>query len=130
MLKGILLGTLMLCLVNLAHAGDAGKGPCAKDREALCGSVEAGEGRILKCMADNKDKLSAECKEHHEKMKEHRADMKEACQEDVQKHCADVKGGHGRIMKCMHKNEEKLSEGCKAEIKSMKENRKKMRKGA
>jgi hypothetical protein len=34
---------------------------CSADLETLCGTVERGEGRILQCVNQNAEKLSAEC---------------------------------------------------------------------
>ncbi|UXR63763.1 cysteine rich repeat-containing protein [Bdellovibrio bacteriovorus] len=117
--------TVMLCFGMMSHAEEATSNACAKDRETLCGNVEPGAGRMMKCMRDNKDKLSAECKAHHAKMKSHMKAVKEACHDDVEKVCGDVQGGKGRIIKCMHDNKDKLSESCKAEMASGR----KMRKG-
>lgn len=117
--------TVMFCFGLVSHAEEGHSNACAKDRETLCGNIEPGEGRIMKCMRDNKDKLSTECKAQHEKMKSHMKGVKEACHDDVEKICGDVKAGKGRIIKCMHENKDKLSEGCKAEM----ETGKKMRKG-
>lgn len=99
------------------------QGPCAKDRETLCGNVEKGEGRIMKCMHDNMDKVSAECKAHMEKMKEHMKEAHEACADDVQFVCGGIKPGRGAIMKCLKENKDKLSEGCKAELEKGKKHR-------
>jgi hypothetical protein len=35
---------------------------CEADVKALCAGVERGERRIAKCLRDNQDKVSAECK--------------------------------------------------------------------
>lgn len=127
-----LLVTLMLGFSTFAfadkHGHGGGDGPCAKDREAYCADVEHGEGRMMKCMQDNADKLSAECKAHQAKAKEAMKDVKEACHADAEKFCADVKPGRGRMMKCMKKHKDELSEACKAEVASAKEMRKKSRK--
>lgn len=93
-----------------------GSGPCAKDRGALCAGIDSGDGKIFKCLQDNKDKLSAECKAHQEKMKEHYKEIKEACSDDVEKFCGEIKPGKGRIMKCMRQHKEELSSACKAEM--------------
>ncbi|WP_295905332.1 cysteine rich repeat-containing protein [uncultured Bdellovibrio sp.] len=111
--------------LSMAHE----EGPCAKDRETLCAGVEHGGGAIAKCMKENKDKVSGECKAHMEKMKGHMKEMKEACHDDVEKFCADVKPGKGHMMKCMKEHKEELSASCKEEVASAKEMRKKARKG-
>jgi hypothetical protein len=38
-------------------------GECRADIESLCAGVQAGEGRIAQCLADNEAKLSARCTE-------------------------------------------------------------------
>jgi hypothetical protein len=37
-----------------------------------------------------------------------------ACRDDVQKFCADVQPGEGRIIKCLKLHENELSSGCRA----------------
>ena len=37
-------------------------GECQKDLEAYCGDVQAGQGRLLKCLEANEDKLSDRCR--------------------------------------------------------------------
>ena len=68
-------------------AAAAGGGACAADVAQLCSGVEHGDGRIAKCLRDNKDKVSAECKANHEKMKAAFKEVKEACHDDVEKFC-------------------------------------------
>lgn len=123
MAKLITICTLFFCVGSLSQATENKhhEGPCAKDRETLCGNIEPGEGRIMKCMQDNKDKASAECKAHmKEKMNAHFKGVKEACHGDAEKFCADVKHGEGRMMKCMKEHHNELSNGCKQEVENMK----------
>lgn len=134
--KLITVCAFVLCMGSVVQANDddkSGQGPCAKDRETLCANMEPGEG-LMKCMMENKEKFSAECKEHHEKMREQRKEnlkgIKEACHGDAEKFCGDIKHGKGRIMKCMKSHKEDLSEGCKQEVESMKEKHKKNRKAS
>ena len=107
---------LLVCLAfsgGVFAADDIAKAPCKADMEKLCVGIEPGDGRMMKCMADNEDKLSAECKSKRAEMKDKMADAREACDADIQKFCADVKGGKGRIMKCLKKHSAELSPACK-----------------
>lgn len=99
------------------------EGPCAKDREKLCANVEKGEGRVMKCLKDNADKLSPECKAHREEMKASMKKMKESCHADAEKLCGDKKAGHGEKMRCMKENKEKLSHACQERMKAMKDHK-------
>lgn len=47
---------------NAAKKLNAFVGACQADVEMLCSKVAIGEGRILKCLEDNKEKVSANCK--------------------------------------------------------------------
>ena len=98
---------------------------CKKDMETLCAGVEPGEGRLRKCMMENKDKFSTECKAQHEKMKEAMKDVHEACHDDAEKFCGDVKKGRGRMIKCMKEHKDEVSQSCKDEMMKVKETRKK-----
>lgn len=108
----------LLFVLSLSFAVHANEGPCAKDRETYCGNVEQGEGRVMKCMEDHSDKLSTECKEFRAKAKEDVKEVAAACQEDVEKLCAGKK--KKALIRCLHKNKSKLSDGCKAEVKDLK----------
>lgn len=108
-------------------AADQATNPCRNDAETLCPGVTPGEGRIIKCLRENKDKLSPECKAQHEKMKEAAAEMKDACQSDVQKFCSETPHGRGRVLKCLRKHKDEISEACKTEMKEKKEAHRKMK---
>lgn len=61
---------LMFCLTAsafsapvLAQSGQgAGRDACKADAGRLCSSVQRGEGRVQKCLADNKSQLSEQCR--------------------------------------------------------------------
>lgn len=122
-----------LVLSSFAQAQEAtpaphvGSGPCAADAAKFCAGIEHGDGRIAKCLHQNKDKVSEECKASKKKMRAAVMEVKEACHDDLEKFCSTVKAGGGRIMKCMKEHKEELSQGCKAEVEQMKEERKSRR---
>ncbi len=129
-MKWISVLTLILSFHATSFAKSEKKaGACEKDVATLCAGVEPGEGKIAKCLRENKEKVSTECKAEWEHAKAAFKELKEVCHEDYQKYCEDVKPGRGAVLKCMRKNKEKLSEACKAEFKELKEKRK-ARKGA
>lgn len=109
--------------------GDKKGGPCMADAEKLCKGVEPGEGRIMKCLMDQDDKLSAECKAQREKVKSKAKGkmkgFKEACKADSEKHCAGMKLGDGKLGPCMKKNFDKLSEECRDALREMRPKKKK-----
>lgn len=116
---------LMISILFFSPLFAVAEGPCKADRENLCSGVEAGEGRIAKCMKENESKLSEGCRSWREARKGHMKGVKAACEDDVEKVCGDVKAGQGAIMKCLKENRDKVSEGCKAEFAKVKEGRKK-----
>ena len=44
------------------------------------------------------------------------AKVREACHDDVERLCKDVKPGEGRIRECLHAHRDELSAGCQAAI--------------
>ena len=46
-------------------------------------------------------------------------DILKPCQEDVQKYCAKVKPGQGRMSKCLKEHDADLSQSCKTHLKTM-----------
>lgn len=110
--------TILALALSFSAYADSHEGPCAKDRETYCAGVERGEGRIMKCMEENADKLSPECKEFRAKAKEDFKEVAAACHEDAEKLCAGKQ--KKALARCLRQNKEKLSDGCKAEVKEMK----------
>lgn len=50
-----------------------------------------------------------------------------ACENDVKTLCPGVQPGQGRIAQCLRKNQDKVSEGCKAQLKERREHAKERR---
>ena len=89
------------------------RGPCAEDYQKFCKDVRPGEGRAAKCMNEHKDELSDACKQAAEKAKEKLKGISEACKEDAQQFCKDIKPGSGNILRCLRDHKEEVSAGCK-----------------
>jgi len=82
---------------------------CKADAETLCKGVQPGRGRIMRCLAEHKDKLSADCRTEISE-----AEANHPCMKDMERLCKDVKPGEGRIAECMKNHEAELSPECKA----------------
>jgi len=94
-----------------------GEGVCRGDIAALCPNIQPGPGgrrAIAQCLESQQDKLSAPCKAHLDEMKARAEAAKAACQPDVEKFCANVQEGGGRIMQCLRQHQNELSDACKA----------------
>jgi len=82
---------------------------CKPDAEKLCKGVQPGQGRIMRCLAEHKDQLSAGCRE-----KVARAESRHPCMKDVETLCKGVEPGEGRVAQCLKQHEAELSAECKA----------------
>ena len=119
--KSIFVATIIFCsgLTFTSHNAYA-KNACDSDEQTLCKGVEKGKGRILKCLVENKAKLSQPCKDQISKVKNKMQDLKKVCEADSKKFCADVPKGRGALMKCMKSHKEELSAPCHQGINEMK----------
>lgn len=107
----------VLCAGLLAvGVAQAAQGPCADDAAKYCKDVKPGGGRLAKCLKDNEKQLSPACRASIEESKKKVQEAHQACSDDVQKYCKDVKPGRGRIVKCLKEHEKDLSPECKAKL--------------
>ena len=100
------------CKKRIAEAKEEAKEfhqACKQDVETLCKGVQPGQGRIMSCLSEHKDKLSAECRQ---KFAEEQA--RHPCMKDVERLCKGVQPGQGRIAACMKQHQGELSAECKA----------------
>ena len=114
--------TVFLSSHALAESGRAGNtgnagNMCKEDIEKFCKDVKPGEGRIIKCLMDNKDKLSGGCLQELEgarnKSEGKKDQARDACAEDLNKFCKDVQPGEGRLLQCLKKHDSELSPQCR-----------------
>ena len=96
------------------------KNLCETDQQSFCKGVEQGKGRVLKCLAENKNKLSTPCKDQLAKVKSKMQDLKKVCEADAKKFCDGAPKGRGALMKCMKSHKEELSPACQQGMNEMK----------
>jgi hypothetical protein len=123
----------LLVLVFFAGTALAGSNPvetvltgCKKELETYCKDVTPGQGRILACLYAHQDKLSGRC---DYALYDAAAQLERAvaaltflvneCRDDLEKLCANIAPGQGRLLNCLEKNEAKVSGRCKQAFKDV-----------
>ena len=91
-------------------------GPCYQERQTLCDDIPPGAGATIECLNSHQDKLSAACREHVQKMSALWKGFNEACKDDLQQYCPQVKPGQGRGIGCLKGNMNKISAECQQAI--------------
>ena len=99
---------------------------CKKELETYCKEVTPGEGRILACLYAYSDKLSGRCEYA---LYDAAAQLERAvaaltyvaneCRTDLEKYCANIQPGQGRLAACLEKNDAKVSSRCKQALKDV-----------
>jgi len=99
---------------------------CETDLKAYCSQVTPGDGRIVACLYAHEDTLSESCDaatEDHANLLDWFFEsvryVMDQCANDIQKHCADVAFGGGRIFSCLIEKTSLLTDGCKALVPEM-----------
>ena len=90
------------------------RGPCADDIAKFCKDIKPGGGRLVKCIKEHEKELSPVCTASMEEAKKKLKDAHQACADDVQKFCKDVKPGQGHIVNCLREHQKDLSPTCQA----------------
>ncbi|HVP66371.1 MAG TPA: cysteine rich repeat-containing protein [Anaeromyxobacteraceae bacterium] len=110
----------LLAAAGLALAALPGvpraENPCAGDVKRFCANVELGGGRLGKCMDENKERLSPACQA---RMAADEAwaqallkEFGQSCMHDVDRYCASVRAGEGRVMACLARHQDDLTHAC------------------
>ena len=129
----MILVVMALVMVFGIGTSFAQKGPvetamegCKKELDMYCKTVTPGEGRILACLYAYEDKLSGRCvyalydaANQLEKAVMALRYLANECKSDVDALCADTTPGEGRILKCLDKNQAKVSSRCKQAAKDV-----------
>ena len=93
---------------------------CNKELNEYCKNVTPGDGRLLACLYAHGDKLSGKCEYA---LYDAAAQLERAvaalsyvvneCDADLESLCSNVQAGEGRLLKCLEKNDSKVSDRCK-----------------
>jgi OOP family OmpA-OmpF porin len=94
--------------VSYAEAADRLAAACGKDIDEYCRGVNLGSGRMKNCLSQNRDGLSAECKDTYtqtfmliEKRAQARTAVLRLCDVDIRKLCSGVAKGDGQVLECI-----------------------------
>ena len=125
-LLGVVLGLIFLTVLPVAAQKDivdTVASGCKTELESLCVGVTPGEGRVLACLYAYGDKISGQCEYalYDAAVQLERAVgaltyMANECADDLGQFCGDVAAGQGRLLECLDKNAEKVSQRCKKAV--------------
>jgi hypothetical protein len=92
---------------------------CETELKTYCKGVTPGEGRILSCLYAYGDKLSGQCEfalydaaAQLERFVAALSYVANECDEDIDKYCANVEAGEGRILACLEAQGTKIRGRC------------------
>ena len=92
---------------------------CNQELNDYCKNVTPGEGRLLACLYAHGDKLSGKCEyalydaaAQLERAVAALSYVANECGDDLESLCSGVRAGEGRLLKCLEKNEGKISDRC------------------
>jgi hypothetical protein len=87
---------------------------CHVDGAKLCPGIPAGDGRLLRCLAEHREQLSRACSQQTEQIRGAVDDLDKACQHDVETVCKGVTPGQGHLLACLRDHAAQLSPSCAA----------------
>ncbi len=96
---------------------------CEPEITNYCSQVTLGEGRLLACFYAHEDKLSGRCQyalyEGAAQLEQFAAaitHLANECWDDLEKFCAEVELGEGRVGTCLLEHKAEVTEGCRQAI--------------
>lgn len=96
---------------------------CNAELTSYCSSVTPGEGRLIFCMLAHEDKISTKCdyalysaRRDAGQTLDRVLQAADACWPDIEKHCATIPEGGGRIAQCLVDNKAKLKKACQTAL--------------
>ena len=121
---------VLACMLFVGRVALAAQGPveimadgCKQELNTYCKNVTPGEGRVLACLYAFEDKLSTRCEyalydasAQLERVIAALTYLANECRDDLKTFCSGVNPGEGRLIQCIDKNKEKLTNRCKQAI--------------
>ena len=99
---------------------------CESELKNYCQDVTPGEGRILSCLYAYGDKLSGQCEfalydaaAQLERFVASLSYVANECDQDIDKYCASVEAGEGRILACLEAQGTKIQGRCTQALKDV-----------
>jgi hypothetical protein len=99
---------------------------CESELKSFCSGVTPGEGRILSCLYAYGDKLSGQCEyalydaaAQLERFVQALTYVANECDADIDKFCASVQAGEGRILSCLDAQASNLQGRCTQALKDV-----------
>lgn len=106
---------LLLVVFGAGHAPAVQAQPaqqaCRADFAEFCTGITPGDGRILACLREHRDQLSADCKTSLE--------TAQACADQVRQRCGSPTEGkapdRNAMRQCLHEQRDKLPASCRSQ---------------
>lgn len=115
---GVIASALVVGVVLAPRA--SAEAPCAADVRQFCPEVKTGGPRISTCLRENQARLSVACREKLEgdarRARRYVEEVGKACRSDVDRFCAGVEPGGGRVLGCLAQHRFELTSSCEAEV--------------
>jgi hypothetical protein len=96
---------------------------CETEIDTYCSQVTIGEGRLLACFYAHEDKLSGRCQyalyEGAAQLEQFAAaitHLATECFDDLEKYCAEVELGEGRVGTCLLEHKAEVTDDCRQAI--------------
>src|SRR5271168_2346385 len=92
-----------------AGSGAQLRAACGADLQRFCATVQSGGGRLVECLSSHTSELSAACGNVIAAAGRGGAKLRAACGADLQRFCAAVQPGGGRLVECLSSHTSELS---------------------
>jgi hypothetical protein len=114
------LGLGLACSANAPAQAPAAE--CRADVAKFCAQVQAGEGRVARCLKESQWQLSAACQQHVDLVAARTKETLQACQDEILQFCSSGEVEGRGIAQCLKRENPRLSPECRALAKLLQKN--------